>query len=287
MKGPRSGMGIAVLAIVSFLFVITGTTAVAGEQEPHYYASGFGDLYTGGMAGVDMNFVVGDDITGYVPAFMVQYGIGNIAFGLQWGLAYGDPDLPPEYDYDGEIAPGNIILNFKAKHCMPGAWRTCMGANFSLGIGPFESDDKNALSFMSGLFAHTVRMLHYYPEAIVIDPLFALNTTNGMVFVQIALGPSIQVPIDDTDRRDAEAGLAYGFEVGARLQDFLSMGLGFKGISTLTYDENESYFSLDINVRVVFSGVSPGIRLSIPFTSDDFIDEFFDMVVTLGVVGDF
>jgi hypothetical protein len=170
---------------------------------------------------------------------------------------------------------------------MPGAWRTCMGANFSLGIGPFDSDSKDALSFIAGMFAHTVRVLHYYPETIVIDPLFALNTSNGMVFVQIALGPSILAPLDDTDRRDAEVSLVYGFEVGTRLQDFLSMGLGFKGISTLTYDENDSYFSLDINVRVVISGVSPGIRLSVPFTTDDFIDEIFDMVVTLGVVGDF
>ena len=288
MKGTMSGKGVTVLVAVFILFVIEGAAALAGEKTPHYRASGFGDLYTGGMVGFDMNFATGDDVTGYVPTFLLQYGIGDVAFGMQWGLAYADVDIPGSGDYDGELAVGNFILNFKAKHCMAGTWKTCMGANFSLGIGPFEVDSmEELLSFSVGIYTHTMRYVNFAPESMVIDPLFALNTTNDMVFVQIALGPSVLVPLDDTDVRDVEACLAYSFEAGILAIDMLSLGLGFKGVSTLTADDNESLFSIDINIRLVLEGVSPGVRLSIPFSTEDDLSDVFDLIVALGLTADF
>lgn len=287
MKGTMRGKCIIVLSVCCLLFVITGTTVLAGEKEPHYRSSGFGDLYTGGMVGFDMNFSIGDDVTGYVPTFLLQYGIGDVAFGMQWGLAYADVDVSGG-DYDGEVATGNFILNFKAKHCMTGAWKTCMGAIFSLGIGPFEVDSmEELLSWSAGIYTHTMRYAHFAPESIVVDPLFALNTTNEMVFVQFALGPSILVPLDDTDVRDVEACLAYSFEAGILVVDMISMGLGFRGVSTLTADNNESLFSLDVNIRLILDSVSPGLRLSIPFSTDDDLGDVFDLILALGLSADF
>ncbi len=287
MKGSKEGMRL-VTAAALVLAVMTVNPARAGGDGLRYRPSGFGDLYTGNMVGLDMNFVIGDDVTGYVPALLAQFGAGNMAVGLQWGLAYADVDVPEGYgEYDGEVAPGNFIVNFRAKHHMEGAWETCIGTNFSLGIGPFEMDSlEQALSWTTGIYAHTLRYLHYAPESVLIDPLLALNTTNGTIFLQVALGPSVLVPLDDTDVRDVEACLAYGAELGFVAAEMLSMGLGFKGVSMLTADDNESLFALDINLRLVLDGVSPGFRLSIPFSTEDSLDEAFDLIVTLGVLLD-
>ena len=107
MKRTTIGKCITVLAVVFLLFVIEGTTALAGENTPHYRASGFGDLYTGGMVGFDMNFATGNEITGYVPNFLLQYGIGDVALGIQWGLAYADIHIPGSGNYNRDLVVGH------------------------------------------------------------------------------------------------------------------------------------------------------------------------------------
>jgi hypothetical protein len=267
------------------LFLLLQTSGTAA-QEParEFHPSGLVDLSAGNMAKFDANISVGDNYTGFVPEFTLQIGTGNLAVGLDWGFCVADVD-----NVDADIFVGGFVVNFKGRHCWEGTWKTCFGTEFEIGINPFTADSSGeGISGVVGLLSHMMRWSRFSSEVITIDPLLALNSSDGQFFLQLSLGPSILIPYSDDqfDRDDTEVCLLYGLEGGVVISDLVGAGLGFKGLSTLSFDDNETFMALDFSLRLFLDGFTPVFRLALPITGD-YYKNIVDIVITLGLWVDF
>ncbi|MBW1808316.1 MAG: hypothetical protein JRJ87_08995 [Deltaproteobacteria bacterium] len=275
----RIGLGLLV-----FFLLLQAPSVVAQEPAREFHPTGFVDLAAGNMAKFDANISIGDNYTGFVPEFTLQIGTGDLAVGLDWGFSVADVD-----NVDADIFVGGFVINLKGRHCWEGTWKTCVGSEFEIGINPFEVDPGGeSASGAIGLLSHMMRWSRFSSKVITIDPLLALNTSDGQFFLQFTLGPSILIPYSDDqfDRDDAEVCLLYGLEGGVVISDLVGAGLGFKGLSTLSFDDNETFMALDFSLRLFLDRFTPVFRLSVPLTGDYYKD-FVDIVITLGIWADF
>jgi len=271
--------------LVPFLFVMTLLASAAVRAEDggrRVIPVGWADLYAGNMVDFRTLFSVGDHYTGYIPELSVQFGNGSLAAGLDFGLSIADVD-----GVDTDVFPGSFVANFKARKCLEGNWRVCFGTEFEFSVAPFEvDDDGEASSLTIGLMTKQMRWSRYFAESIIIDPLLAASFSHDILYFQISLGPSMIFPYTDNYGGDTtEVALLYSFEGGLVVNDLIGAGFGFKGLSTVSFDDNETFFSLDFGLRLILDGVTPCFGINVPL-SGDLYEDIIDVVISLGVVAE-
>ncbi len=109
-----------------------------------------------------------------------------------------------------------------------------------------------------------------------------------MFFAQFHIGPEVLIFLDNdvSEARDgSDTFLIYGLAAGANIMNLVSAGVGFRGISSLTFEDNESAYALDILAQIHLPIVKPYLMLSIPLDEDT--RDLLDASITIGAVAVF
>ena len=276
-----------ILALALFGILLHVPTASADPLEPYLGTKGYTSLNTDSLVSFDLHIPAGEHVTGVVPELVGQFGFGPAAVGLNLGLSFANPDSD---DADSGIWLGNIDLFAKGKHCLdlPGGTRACFGGQLEISIAPGEVDDVEDIGAIIFGMANHLRYNRFGSEFLLVTPTLGFQLLNDMFFAQFHIGPEVLIYLDDdvSDARDGfDTFLVYGLAAGANIMNLVSAGLGFRGISSLTFDDNDSLYALDLLAQVHLPLVKPYLMLSIPLDEDT--RELLDVSITLGAVAVF
>jgi len=277
-----------ILSLSIVLLILSLSNAAQAKEVPFIGTLGHVSLDTRPLVAMDLHMPIHEDYFALMPEFLGQYGWGWGAVGLNWGFNYAMIDG----DENG-FWPGNIDLFFKGRHCIEGDWRFCFGGQLDWSWGP--KDNVNGLDELPDLMAMVIgyvahlKMSRFNFRSFVITPTLGLNLTNGIFFMQANVGTSINIPYGDDDEiftRDVEAVMEYSIATGPTVVDLISFAAGFRGLSTLTNeDDNSSLFAIDIITRLHFKHVEPSMTVSIPVDEDS--RDIISAVLSIGVTGIF
>ncbi len=265
------------------LLLTLAGSAAAQERTAQFHPLGLADINPQSTLSLDANLGFGDDFMAFVPNLRVQYAFSeNISAGLEWGASIVDPDAG-----DTMTTVSGFLLNLKGRHCQQGAFSICIGVDADIGINPYNVEDLDAEELVATVVGSGIPMYRwnlYMPESLVIDPLIALSASSDTFFGQVAIGPSILIPLGHTEGdsgRDVEAGLLWGFDLGLRPMPILDATFGVMGFSSLTFRENDTMVALQFGLRLNLGLALPFFRLVIPI--DDTYSDMFNVIMTLGI----
>lgn len=229
--------------------------------------------------------VPGEHFFGMAPRVGAQYGTGSMSVGIDLPMAFISPD-----EGDSKFVLGSMALDIKALGCARGDWNVCYGGAMAVSAGFVDVEEAmEAAALSMGAVAHQ-DMTYYAPETLTLRPLAVLALTGHGLFAQLELGAGVFIAIKDTDARDTEAALAYGFAVGYQVLAFLAPMIEFRGFSHITAEDGEpelSFYWLNLGARFDFDGVLPVFRLSIPLNDEAKMVDESDVQFSLGVAFQF
>jgi len=255
--------GIGVLMAAALVYGLLVGSASAQEKDVVIPLT-LQDMSGKSNVNIALPMVPHDNFFGMSPRLSGQYGLGNMAFGLQVPLSMAFPD-----EGDTGFGLGNITLEGKFHQCTGGQWAICYGGGLALSAGFLEADESEVrAAHMSGAVGHQSWTYHYY-ESLVIRPLGFVAITDGAIFGQAEFGAAIGIPIVNTDGKDShEAAILWAFGAGYKLMDMIAPMIEFRGLSPVTEDGLDSYLWLNFGARFYFGSILPMVRLSIPLTDE-------------------
>ena len=260
-------------------------TTSADPVEPYLGTKGYTSLNTDSLVSLDLHIPTGEYVSGLVPELVGQFGFGPAAVGLNLGFSYANPDND---EAESGVWFGNIDLFAKGRHCLelPGGTRACFGGQLEISIAPGEVDDlEDAVAIVLGSINH-LRYNRFGSEFLVFTPTLGFQLSHELFFAQFHIGPEVIFSLnDDNAGDDSETFLVYGLAAGANIMGFVSAGMGFRGLSSLTFDNNNSFFALDILAQIHLPIIKPYLMLSIPLDEDT--RDMLDISITLGAVAVF
>lgn len=214
---------------------------------------------------LDMPFSYDSDV-GVIPSAEFQYQLLKwLAAGANIGYAVGagDGSFPANFDFN---VKAGICSSSSKKH--GSEWNGCIVGALDIGLGPFTMDADDARSVGQGLLSD-LRYRRFAPETTVFEPVLLLAARGSGFGFSGHFGMSVGVPIYDTDARDVETSILYGFAINTRM--LLGLGIGFRGMKNLTGDE-EHHYALDLGFRLYLDKprIFPWIRVSVPLKENDF-----------------
>ncbi|MBW2701979.1 MAG: hypothetical protein JRF33_14275 [Deltaproteobacteria bacterium] len=262
-------------------------TTSADPVEPYLGTKGYTSLNTDSLVSLDLHIPTGEYFSGVVPELVGQFGFGPAAVGLNLGFSYANPDAD---EADSGFWLGNIDLFAKGKHCLdlPGGIRACFGGQLEISIAPMEADDGEDIGAISVGMLNHLRYNRFGSEFLVATPTLGFQLTHDLFFAQFHIGPEMLIYLNDdvSDARDGyDTFMVYGLAGGANIMNLVSAGLGFRGMSSLTFDDNNSFFALDILAQVHLPIIKPYLMLSIPLDEDT--RDILDMSITMGAAAVF
>ncbi len=259
-------------------------TVSADPTEPYLGTKGYTSLNTDSLVSLDLHIPTGEYVSGLVPELVGQFGFGPAAVGLNLGFSFANPDND---EAESGFWFGNIDLFAKGRHCLelPGGTRACFGGQLEVSIAPMEADDFDDIGAIGFGSVNHLRYNRFGSEFLVFTPTLGFQLLHKLFFAQFHIGPEVVFSLDDNAGDDSETFLVYGLAAGANIMDFVSAGVGFRGLSSLTFDNNKNFFALDILAQIHLPIIKPYLMLSIPLDEDT--RNMLDVSITLGAVAVF
>jgi hypothetical protein len=252
--------------ISTLLFCTVGLTTLCAAAQENNILLHSEHATDQSQIGVSIPMLAGDSGFVMAPKLDLQFRLGLASVGLHLPVVMTKPD-----GGEREFAVGNPALDVGAQTCLGSGLSLCVGGRVGVSAGFWSLDPTadaaklHALA-LGGLAHHDP--FYYSPENMAFQPKAFVLLSNGLFSAQAEAGTLVTVPLLDREGRETEVSLVYQAGVGVNLFDLVTPVVEFRGISTLTQDDNQNQFWASAGARFHLSSFQPYARVSLPLNEN-------------------
>jgi len=264
MRIPTNPSFRSTLAAVIFSGVGLSTLSATAQENNILLHSDHATDQT--QIGVSVPMLVGDQGFVMAPKLDLQFRLGLATVGMHLPVVMMKPD-----GAEREFAVGNPTLDVGAQTCLGTGFSLCVGGRVGVSAGfwdldPTEDAAKIGALALGALAHHDP--LYYSPGNLALQPKAFVILTNGLLSAQAEAGTLVAVPLIDREGRETEVSLVYQAGLGVNVLDLVTPVVEFRGISTLTQEDNQSQFWASAGARFHLASFQPYARISLPLNDN-------------------